>query len=96
MAECKPLDLGFFDRLLSAAATPSTSTAALTVIAVSVEEMGGGGGTEEGGGGRVGSVPAVRAEELRRHVAAAAPRQGLELVHFSAQRERVLWDRGCV
>jgi hypothetical protein len=22
--------------------------------------------------------------------------QGLTLVHFSAQRERILWDRGCM
>ena len=25
----------------------------------------------------------------------SAVRQGLTLVHFSAQRERFLWDRGC-
>jgi hypothetical protein len=24
-----------------------------------------------------------------------SPRQGLTLVHFSAQLERFLWDRGC-
>jgi len=28
-------------------------------------------------------------------VAATGPRQRLTLVHFSAQRERFLWDRGC-
>ena len=27
--------------------------------------------------------------------AAPAPRQGLTLVHFSAQLERFVWDRGC-
>ena len=26
----------------------------------------------------------------------SAPRQGLSLVHFSAQRKRFLWDRGCI
>jgi len=26
----------------------------------------------------------------------AASVQGLKLVHFSAQRKRVLWDRGCI
>jgi hypothetical protein len=28
--------------------------------------------------------------------AKAPERQGLTLVHFSAQRKRFLWDRGCV
>ena len=27
---------------------------------------------------------------------AGAARQGLTLVHFSAQRKRFLWDRGCI
>ena len=27
---------------------------------------------------------------------AAASRQGLTLVHFSPQRKRFLWDRGCI
>jgi len=26
----------------------------------------------------------------------ANARQGLTLVHFSAQRKRFLWDRGCI
>ena len=32
----------------------------------------------------------------RRASMAAAASQGLTLVHFSVQRKRFLWDRGCV
>jgi len=32
----------------------------------------------------------------RVHDVVRALRQGLTLVHFSAQRKRILWDRGCI
>jgi len=32
----------------------------------------------------------------RRAKAASARKQGLTLLHFSAQRKRYLWDRGCI
>jgi len=59
-----------------------------------------------GPGQGVGFARVPRAEELRRalHGAAiagdgdevGAVAQGLKLVHFSAQRKRFLWERGCI
>jgi hypothetical protein len=34
--------------------------------------------------------------QRRRHVLLAAARQRLTPVHFSAQRKRFLWDKGCL
>jgi hypothetical protein len=35
-------------------------------------------------------------EMYERDLRLAEERQGLTLVHFSAQRKRFLWDRGCI
>ena len=37
-----------------------------------------------------------RAMRRRRTACSEARQQGLTLVHFSAQRKRFLWDRGCI
>ena len=37
-----------------------------------------------------------RAEAVAAKCTDAERRQGLTLVHFSAQRKRFLWDRGCI
>jgi hypothetical protein len=48
-----------------------------------------------GGGVWVGTGPARR-WPLRRYGTGSPIHQGLTLVHFSAQLQRFLWDRGCV
>jgi hypothetical protein len=48
-----------------------------------------------GGGGAVVDVAAADNGNGKGAAEAAAAGQGLTLVHFSAQLERFVWDRGC-
>jgi len=41
------------------------------------------------------AVAEVPAAAAARRSLALARKQGLTLLHFSAQRKRILWDRGC-
>jgi len=49
-----------------------------------------------GGAGDDKDVLHTAAAELLKGLARASLRQGLTLVHLSAQLKRFLWDRGCI
>jgi len=41
-------------------------------------------------------TPARHSMALLKRAALLAAHQGLRLVHFSAQRKRLVWERGCI